>query len=328
MSSKLDRILQMHTLIRSGAYPSVATFKDRFNIRERTVYEDLQFLRERLEAPVKYDRSRGGYYYTDASWELPTTWMNEGELLAFFISVELTRRYLGTSFEAPLRHAVIKMAASLPDQVQLDLQHLMQHYTFQPGATTTTDPLVLMDLSEAMREHWRVEMVYSTASRGGERNRRVIEPHHLYNVRGDWQVIAFDHLRQQFRNFAVNRIKEWTLLKNERFTPHPDFSAEAYLAQGFLAEHGGAVTEVVIWFDSYQAHYIRERPWHPTQQIEEHDDGSLTLRLHTGALAEVRRWVMSYGRHAEVLAPASLRADVVAEVVAMAQRHGTKLSPM
>jgi hypothetical protein len=56
-------------------------------------------------------------------------------LLAFFLSVELTRRYLGTTFEAPLRKAAAALALSLPDQVQLDMSLLAQHYTFQPSAT-------------------------------------------------------------------------------------------------------------------------------------------------------------------------------------------------
>jgi len=112
------------------------------------------------------------------------------------------------------------------------------------------------------------------------------------------------------------------LLKARRFTRDPDFSLESYLAQGFLAEHGDAPVEVVIWFDAYQARYIRERQSHPTQQIEEHADGTLTLRFHSGALDEVRRWVMGYGSHAEVLAPAKLRAEVAAEAAAMVRRYG------
>ncbi len=169
---------------------------------------------------------------------------------------------------------------------------LTQHYTFQPGATASADPALLVALSEAIHDRWPVEMTYFTASRG-ERNRRVVEPYQLYNVRGEWQVIAFDHLRSQYRHFAVSRIEEWKLLKAKRFTRDPDFSPESYLAQGFLAEHGDAPVEIVIWFDEYQARYMRGKQWHPTQTIEEHDDGSLTLVFQTGALDEVRRWVMS-----------------------------------
>jgi predicted DNA-binding transcriptional regulator YafY len=321
MSTTLNRIVQMDALIRTGRYPSVTDFATRFEVSTRTVYNDIDYLKSTHRAPIRYSRSQGGYYYADPTWVLPTILTTEGELLAFFLSAELARRYLGTSFETPLRNAIAKLSLHLPAKLQIDLDQLTKHFTFQSGATVSTDPLLLVALHEAVHERWPIEMTYFTASRG-ERNQRVIESYQLYNVRGEWQVIAFDRLRGQVRNFAASRIEEWKLLKTKRFSRDPDFSLESYLAQGFLAEHGDTPVEVVIWFDKYQARYIRERQTHPTQQIEEHADGTLTLRFHSGALDEVRRWVMSYGSHAEVIAPAELRAEVATEVAGMAVRYG------
>lgn len=313
MSSKLNRIVQMDALIRSGRYPSVALFRERFEVSQRTVYDDVDYIKSTLQAPLKHSRSHGGYYYADPTYVLPNVLATEGELLAFFLSAELARRYLGTSFEEPLRTAITKLSRNLPEKLQLDLSQLTQQYTFQAGATSSAEPLLLIALSEAIAEHWRMEMYYLTAS-SGERNIRIIEPYHLYNVRGDWQVIAFDHLRQQFRNFAVTRIEQWQVFKSERFTRDADFSPTSYLASGFLAERGDHAVDVVVWFDSYQSRYMRGRDFHPTQRVEEHADGTLTLRFETGALDEVRRWVMAFGSHAEVRAPAELRAAVVAEL--------------
>jgi predicted DNA-binding transcriptional regulator YafY len=309
MSSKLDRIIQMDALIRSGAHPTVATFRTRFEVSERTVHHDLEFLRERLNAPLTFTRQRGGYAYTDPTWTLPALMATEGELLAFFLSVELSRHYLGTAFEAPLRKTIDWLARTLPEQVSIDLGELMQHYTFSPGATARVPPALLADLGRAIAERWRMQMTYFTKSRG-ETMQRVIEPYHIHQVRGDWQVIAFDHYREQIRNFAVDSIQGWTVLTDERFIRDPNFASTDYLAQGFQAEHGDTLIEVVIWFDAYQARYIRGRMWHPTQQIAEHDDGSLTLRFQTGAVAEVTRWVLGFGSHARVEAPAHLREAV------------------
>lgn len=69
------------------------------------------------------------------------------------------------------------------------------------------------------------------------------------------------------------------------------------------------------------ARYIRERRWHPTQESEEMPDGGLLLRFRTGGLAEVRRWVMSYGSHAEVLVPENLRREVGEEIRKMVRLY-------
>jgi predicted DNA-binding transcriptional regulator YafY len=320
MSLRLERMLAIDAAIRAGSYPNVTIFMSRFEVSERTVRGDLAFMRERYNAPLRYDRLSGGYCYTDTTWVLPSFFVTEGELLAFFLSVELTRRYLGTAFETPLRKMVDLLASSLPDEVHVDLSALTQHYTFQAGATVGADATLLMTLFECVRERWPIDMTYFTASTG-ERKQRVIEPYHLFNVRGDWQVVAFDHRRQEVRQFAVSRIEEWTVLRTQRFARDPDFSVTEYLGTGFLAERGDQAIEIEVWFDAYQARYMRGREFHPSQQLEERDDGSLTVRLSSGALDEVRRWVMSFGRHAKVIAPASLAAEIAAEAAEVARLY-------
>jgi predicted DNA-binding transcriptional regulator YafY len=321
MSVRMERMIAIDIAIRSGSFPDVRALMDRFEVSERTVRADLAFLRERWDAPLHYDRARGGYRYTDPTWTLPTILVNEGELIAFFLSVELAHRYLGSAFETPLRKAIERLAASLPSELQVDLSQLAQRYTFQAGATAGVDPALLATLFECARERWRVDMHYFTAS-SGERKRRVIEPYQLLNVQGNWQVMAFDHLRQNIRQFAVSRIEEWTVLKDERFVRDPGFSVDTYLSTGFLAERGDTAEEIEIWFDEYQTRYMRGRQFHPSQRVEEHPDGSMTLCFQSGALAEIRRWVMSFGRHAILRAPATLVAEIQTELAATLLSYG------
>lgn len=165
MSSKLNRIVQMDALIRSRRYPSVALFMKRFEVSERTVYDDVDYFKSTLRAPLKHSHSHGGYYYTDPTWVLPSVIATEGELLAFFLSAKLARRYLGTTFEESLRNTIAKLSLNLPEKLQLDLNQLTQHYTFQSGATTTADALLLVALSEAITERWRIAMCSETIKR-------------------------------------------------------------------------------------------------------------------------------------------------------------------
>lgn len=326
MSVRLERMLAFDAQIRSGAHPSVLSLMQRFEVSERTVRLDLAFLRERFGAPLHYDRARGGYRYTEPGWKLPNLLMSEGELMAFFLSVELAQRYLGTAFEETLRKAVGRLAAEMPSELWVDLQQLAEHYTFQAGATAGADPALLTALARCVIERWPVEMLYFTASTG-ERRRRVIDPYHLFNVQGDWQIIAYDHWRQAVRQFAVSRVEEWQVLRSERFERDPGFSPSTYLSTGFLAERGDTTEAIEIWFDAYQAAYIRGRQWHPTQTVEEHADGSLTLRFTSGAMAEIRRWAMSLGRHAVINRPPSLVADLLAECRATLRAYGAEERP-
>ncbi|MBC7104865.1 MAG: WYL domain-containing protein [Firmicutes bacterium] len=314
--------MEIDRRIRAGKYPNARQLAADLEVSERTIYQDREFLVERLGAPLAFDRRRGGWYYTDATWVLPSTMVTQGELLAFFLSIEVARRYLGTAFEGPLRSAVAKITAGLKDQVVVDLEDLRSAYAFATPSTVAVKEQLLVDLGRAIRERRRVRMHYYTASRDSWQT-RTVEPYYLYNLRGDWYLVAFDHFRGQMRVFQTGRVDWWEVLP-EGFVRNPRFSLEEWLAQAFQVERGEEVVEVAVRFDSYQARYIRERLWHPTQEVEELPDGGLILRLRTGGLAEVRRWVMGYGSHAEVLAPEELRREVAAEARAMARLYGRR----
>ncbi|WP_298821571.1 helix-turn-helix transcriptional regulator [Chloroflexus sp.] len=309
--SRLERLIQIDAMVRSGAYPTVADFCRRFEVKERTIYEDLSYLRDRVHAPLAYSRSKRGYYYRDPSWVLPVLQVSKGELIAFLFSIELSKRYLGSSFAAPLQDFVKRMERYLTDQVVVDGADLLTHITFQPGAIATVDPELLYAVEECIRECYPLDVVYFTASRQ-QHSQRVIEPYHLLFIGGDLQVVAFDHLRGAIRQFALYRIQRWQVNRQRRFQRDPNFDLASYLRNGFLHEGSTQPVAVVIEFDAVQSPYIRERCWHPTQQIDEQPDGSLILRFHSGALGAIKRWVLQYGAHARVREPPEL-ARMVAE---------------
>lgn len=318
MPTSLNRVLHIDAAIRSGRYPTVRQFCDEFAVAPRTIHADFAFLRDQWHAPLIYDRQRRGYAYTDATWTLSGVQLSQGELLAFFLSIDLAQHYLGTPFEESLRQAVESLAALLPRKVQVELRQLVGHATFHPGAPTHADPALLLALFEAVHECHPVHIRYFTASRGAESERQ-IEPYHLHNRLGNWELFAFDHRRQAFRSFALSRIRDWRVERGAHFTRDHAFSVEAFTAHGFQSVLTGTTEEIVVLVSSPTAPYVRERQWHPSQQVEEHPDGALTLRFQTGALAAVHRWVLYYGAGVEVLAPPALRA-MLAETAAALTR--------
>jgi predicted DNA-binding transcriptional regulator YafY len=312
MSTKLERLIYIDACIREGAYPRINTFIDRFEVSRRTILNDIQFLKDRLDAPIAYSHAHNGYFYTDPRWTLTTLPATEGQLLAFFLSVELAQRYLGTTFEQPLREAIQHMTSILPSEVQVTVSELASHYTIRAGAAAKSPMDLLLDLQRAIQNYHPVDMKYFTARRG-EETQRVIHPYHLFNLHGEWYLIAYDLFRQSIRQFALPRIRQWTVLDNEYFDVDPAFSPEFYFGNSFQSEHGDEKVNVVLLFDAYQARYIRERTWHSSQQFEEQPDGGIILRFTTGAIGEVQRWILGYGSHVKVLAPERLAQAIVAE---------------
>ena len=309
---RLERVIRMAEEINKGRYPTVQRFCDEFEVQERTVYEDVRYLKERMGMKIVYDRFRRGYYNADPRARLPEFELTEGEVFALTLGKEILAQYTGTAFEPVLRTAIEKIWKRLPDRVKIDVDDIRCMVKFNPGAVVPLDRKLFMNLNRACEKNIPVDIGYLGARRGELTGRR-IDPYLLLEHRSTWYVVAYCRLRKAIRTFALHRIQEWNLC-DERFHPQEGFDVNEWAQSGFLIEHGDPEQTVKIRFRPLAARYIVERRWHKSQKLHRHEDGSCTLELLTHNLDELKRWLLTYGPDAEVLEPPALR-DMVREAL-------------
>lgn len=317
---RLERFLQIDELLRSKWRITQPLLAEKLEVTERTIRDDLNFLRDRFLAPLTYSK-KDGWYYTDSTWRLPSISLSIGELFALTLGARMLQSYAGAAYEKELRSSIERLSERLPEQTWIDLQQLAdERIVFRSGAEMNLDPDIWKKLLEASRSSKRIWMYYYAATRN-QYSERVVEPYllHVYRATNPY-VIGFCHKRGEIRWFRVDRIQQLKVL-DETFERDPNFDAQTYLDQIFQAEVGGNPVPVRIWFDKVSAPFIRERRWHVTQEITEHDDGSLTLYLISGGLNDLKRWVLGYGKGAVVKEPTELVNLVKAEVEGMNQHY-------
>lgn len=61
----VERIVWLHKRIKDGYYPNAMRLSERFGISHRQAQRDCDYLRRKIGAPIEFDRSRQGYYYTE-----------------------------------------------------------------------------------------------------------------------------------------------------------------------------------------------------------------------------------------------------------------------
>ncbi len=311
------RLVWFDQQLRAGRYPTARQFADHFEMTARTAYRDVEYFREQLRLPITYDPRQGGYCYSEASAPLnPLITVSEGELLALYVSQRVLEQYEGTQYAALLAGAFQKISAYLTDAVTIDFESLKEGLSFHIGPPGKLETELFAKASEAVKDRKPLAIEYLTQSRN-EVNRRVVDPYHLHNHAGVWYLIGHDHKTRQVRTFNLSRVRK-AQVQAKPFEHRKDFDLKAYMRDGFSMMRGEAVERVSIRFDAGQARYIQERTWHPTERRERHPDGSLTLHFQLSGLEGVKRWVLSYGPHAEVLAPDSLRRAVAEEARCLA----------
>ena len=144
----------------------------------------------------------------------------------------------------------------------------------------------------------------------------MIDPYQLANINNEWYLYAYDHKRGDIRCFVPVRIAA-VEATGKTFDRSDSFSIDQYLSKSFGVFKGDESYKIRVRFSKTVSPIIREKQWHPTQQIKENIDGSLELSLNLSHLSDVKRWVLGWGSNAKVLAPKELVELIRAEAKAI-----------
>lgn len=317
-SRQLERIIKIDSLIRNPERSTTDTFAQYCEVSRRTVQSDLDFMRDRLDAPLQWEK-RQGWFYADEDWRLPDLPLTEGEIFALTLGAQMLQSYTDSIYYASLQSAISRLSKRLPDQIQLDLHSLAtDHIHFRGGGKIALDPNIWTQLIQASRTSQSIWIRYDSPKGSSE---RVIDPYIIDIYRASNPYIwSFCHTRQAIRSFRIDRIRELHIL-DQRFKRDPDFNLNKQLRDCFQYEVGGQTVPVVIDFDAKTAPYIAERIWHTTQEIETHSDHSITLRFQASGLNDIKRWLLGYGQGAIAREPPELVALLRAETEVMARQN-------
>lgn len=318
--------MRIHDALKSGRHPNASSLAATLEVCTKTVRRDLEFLRDRMGLPIAFDPARNGYYYTEEVDAFPTLQISEGELFALMVAEKALQQYRGTPFEHRLVTALKKLERALPDTVSLNLTEWDHAISFRTSAEPIVDVPVMEALADAIQQRRQLRLAYrKPAARTVES--RVVDPYHLANVNGDWYLFAFDHLRQAIRTFVPTRIQS-AEPTGKSFRRPARFALEKQLRDSFGIHSTEGDYAVVLHFDEAVADYIREKRWHPSQQLVERDGGALELRLRLGSLVEIQRWVLGWAGHARVLAPPELAHGVREAARELLRHHDPAPAPV
>lgn len=313
MSNKLERIVAIEKIINRGSAPSPAYLARELEVSERTILGDIQYMKHRMHLSIEYDPARKGYVNTKPSKGLPAFDLSDSELVALAISKGMLVRHSSNALQHPMESALEKIVERNNGSSSTIREKIDKSVNFKLASNAPFQRKLLEDVLESIETRQVLEIVYYATYRNETECRR-IEPLIVQETTGSWYVWAWCRLRKDYRYFALQRIKEWKVLK-ETFSHRPDADKKLILAERtFQLEERHPPITVRIQFDELAARYVKEKKWHEDQKISEHSDGSIDLEFATMSLEETKRWVLFYGSHASVLEPVELRKMVHGEL--------------
>ena len=303
----LERVMHIDLLIREGSYPSRKTIAERFEVSIKTVERDLDYMRDRLDAPIEYSREHRGFFYAHAGYYLPAVYMNEGDALALFLSHHLGSAWRGTPLASSAERAWTRLSKLLPEEIAI-------------SPATFGDHVMLIDRSVPFQaEHWLVLLRAATTSHkvrmeyrapGYEDSvTRTLHPYRLIHHRDAWYILGFDEFREEVRIYALSRVQA-VVLEEDAFTQPPDFDPAEHVDPEFGVFHETEWFTARVLADPGIAEIVAEHVPERGKRVDLQEDGTVVLTFETNQWEELKHWVLQWGEHIEVLEPESMRDEL------------------
>ncbi|HEX2009465.1 MAG TPA: HTH domain-containing protein, partial [Roseateles sp.] len=185
---RTERFYKIEMLIRSRECVSFATLLEALEVSPATLKRDLQYLRERLDAPIEYDASANGYRFGQ-QWrgqqhELPGVWFNESELHALLTMHQLLS---GLDEDGILSRHLQPMFDKLTGMLGADAEEA-QEITRRIKLISTARRRVASEhfetVGSAVVQRRRLAIAYRKRGKGGGTvSRREVSPQRLVHYR-------------------------------------------------------------------------------------------------------------------------------------------------
>lgn len=318
MGKKLayERYHWFHGQLKEGRHPNARRLADKFEISVKQAQRDLEFMRDRLGAPLAYDPQVKGYSLEDKSYELPPIWFKEDELTALCLALRLASTLPDLRLKNSLYEILKKFLAFRFLDSSPSLEDIKRKVSVKNVAYYKVDETTFSRVLDALFRETPLKISYYTPHKQ-EITRRTIRPLHLFCYMGSWHLIAFCALKNDLRDFALSRIRSIEQVSKPVEIPKNLPPLKEYIRKTFGLMRGEESIEVCLQFTPEISSWISEQVWFSGQEIHSNDDGSICLKFPVADFGEIKREILKYGASVEVLSPEELREEIKREIERM-----------
>jgi predicted DNA-binding transcriptional regulator YafY len=220
---RADRLFQIIQFIRSHRVTTAAALARSLEVSERTVYRDI---RDLVLSGVPIEGEAGVGYMLRKGFDLPPLMFTRDEVEALVLGTRVVSSWADAGLGRAAETALDRIAAALPDELRT---RLLESRLFAPSFRVPEDVIERLGvLRVATTEKQKVWLAYGDAK--ASQSERVVRPLALSFWGATWALTAWCELRNDFRSFRLDRIRELRAL-DQRFVEEPGKTLEDFLAR-------------------------------------------------------------------------------------------------
>ena len=319
--NRIDRISAILIHLQSRKVVKAQDIADRFEISVRTVYRDIRTL-EQAGIPL-IGEAGTGYSILDG-YRLPPVMFSPEEALALFTAEKLVAQLTDGPNAVNYDSAMYKIKAVMDQDKQDLLQNISDHIEVfkHPGQKGIQPDLSLLQPVLKSIDQEKVLKIGYLARYNHQQTERLVEPLGVFYSDNNWHLIAFCRMRNDYRDFRLDRISSMDLTGSS-FSKH-HFSLKDYLAQKKVDNDTKTYQIIIIKVKKTMAVWLDFEKFYHGFISETIIDDEIEMTFMTSSLQGFARWFMMFGDHAHILQPEALRVEVGSLINSISTKFGVE----
>jgi predicted DNA-binding transcriptional regulator YafY len=317
-SPLLRQWLLLKTLCARRHSTTIQELAAEMSVGEKTIRRDIEAF-QMVGFPVVETAGQFGRksYRIDHEKNHPGMSFAFDEAIALYLGRRFLEPLAGTMFWEAAQRAFKKIRATLGKEALKYVDRFAEvfHQTTVGAGDYSRKGELIDKLMEAIEDRRTTFITYQSL-RATEPVTYDVYPYGLTYHRGSLYLVGHAVEHDAIRHWKVDRIED-ARLEDLRFNRPDDFDLQSHFAKSFGVFHGDGEVHIKVRFAQPVARYVEESKWHASQKLTGQSDGSLLAEFDLNGTEEIMRWILSFGRNAEVVEPEELRGTIAAESLDM-----------
>ena len=325
--STLERLYQIDQILSGRTFVPRLELQEKLGISWATLKRDLAYLKDRLHAPIVFDRDLGGYRIEKdikrigPQYELPGLWFSADEIHALLTMQHLLANLDPGGLLGPHIRPLMARLTGLLGAADNPIEEVQKRIRIESVGARHYALEHFQAVGSALIRRKRLIIRYH--ARGtNEISEREVSPQRLVHYRENWYLDAWCHLRDGLRAFAVDAI-EYAEILDSKAKDVSEKKLNEVLGAGYGIFSGSDVKWAVLHFTTARARWVSAEKWHPAQQAKTLADGSFELTLPYSDDRELVMDILRYGSDCRVISPPELVSRVENEAEALLALYRT-----
>jgi len=319
--SMTERLYKIDQMLSERRYATFDELLEKLEVSRATLKRDLAYMRDRLNAPIVFDRELRGYRFDNAGgvsgkqYELPGLWFSNEEIHALLTMQHLLSNLDAGGLLGPHISPLLARLTALLGTAENPADEVQKRVVLKAVGARKIHLEQFQAVGTALLRRKRLMIDYH--ARGtNETTRREVSPQRLIYYHGNWYLDVWCHLRNDIRNFSVDAIQHAEILE-KKAKDISDKKLNAVLGTGYGIFSGEKVQWAVLLFSPELARWVSAELWHPNQKGKFNSDGSYELKVPYSNDTELLMNILRYGAAVKVLQPNELKQQIITEIESM-----------